>query len=318
MDIIKVIAYLIGGGFVLSWGANLFVQSASHLARRFGISPVIIGLTVVAFGTSAPELAVSIMAVLQGNSDIAMGNVVGSNIFNVAFILGLCSLIKPLFVSSQLIRIDIPIMVISSLCLFLFSQDYSISRTEGAFLTAGIVLYILLQVRLAVKGKDSDTEYETEFSGEGNLGKDLLILIFGLGALVLGANYFVDGAVLGARLLGWSEAVIGLTIIAAGTSLPEVATSVAATLKGERDIAIGNVVGSNIFNILSVIGITSIVSANGLPVSEHLAKFDTALMFSIALFCMPFCIWKKQLGRIVGGLLFATWIVYTSYLILNA
>ena len=318
MDIIKVIAYLIGGGFVLSWGANLFVQSASHLARRFGISPVIIGLTVVAFGTSAPELAVSIMAVLQGNLDIAMGNVVGSNIFNVAFILGLCALIKPLFVSSQLIRIDIPIMVLSSLFLFLFSQDYSISRVEGAFLAGGIILYILLQVRLAVKGKDADNEFDQAFSAEGNLTKDSLILIFGLGALVVGANYFVEGAVLGARLLGWSEAVIGLTIIAAGTSLPEVATSVAATLKGERDIAIGNVVGSNIFNILSVIGITSVVSANGLPVSEHLAKFDTTLMFAIALFCMPFCIWKKQLGRIVGGLLFATWIIYTLYLILNA
>jgi cation:H+ antiporter len=318
MDILKVIIYLIGGGFVLSWGANLFVQSASHLARRFGISPVIIGLTVVAFGTSAPELAVSILAVTQGNSDIAMGNVVGSNIFNVAFILGLCALIKPLFVSSQLIRIDIPIMVVSSLFLFLFSQDNLISRIEGAFLTAGIILYILLQVRLAVKGKDADNEYEKEFSSKGNLGKDSLILIFGLGALVLGANYFVDGAVLGARLLGWSEAVIGLTIIAAGTSLPEVATSVAATLKGERDIAIGNVVGSNIFNILSVIGITSVVSATGLPVSDHIAKIDTALMFSIALFCMPFCIWRKQLGRIIGGILFATWIAYTLYLILNS
>ncbi|MFP5386203.1 MAG: calcium/sodium antiporter [Bacteriovoracia bacterium] len=317
MELLKVLLYLIGGGLVLSWGANLFVQSASHLARRFGISPVIIGLTVVAFGTSAPELAVNILAVARGNTDIAMGNVVGSNIFNVAFILGICALIKPLFVSSQLIRIDIPIMVGTSLYLWWASLNNRITPFEGYVLIAGIILYTLLQVRLAVKGKNADEQFEKEFADKGKPGKDALILIGGLVALVIGANFFVDGAVLGARLLGWSEAVIGLTIIAAGTSLPEVATSVAATLKGERDIAIGNVVGSNIFNILGVIGISSVLSGDGLPVSDHMAKIDAGIMFLLALICLPFCIWRKQLDRLLGGFLFSSWIGYTVYLIVT-
>lgn len=314
----EVFLYLIGGGIVLSLGANFFVQSSSHLARRFGISPVIIGLTVVAFGTSAPELAVSILAVSQGNTDIAMGNAVGSNIFNIAFILGICALITPLVVSSQLIRIDIPIMVAASLFLTFASWNNFISHTEGYILIAGIVIYTMLQVKLAANGKNADEEFEREFSNEGKLGKDALILLIGLFALVGGAHYFVEGAVLGARLLGWSEAVIGLTIIAAGTSLPEVATSVAATLKGERDIAIGNVVGSNIFNILCVIGVSSAISPNGLPVSDHIARIDVAIMLLIALFFMPFCILRKQVDRFAGGMLLCAWLCHTSYLIINA
>ena len=317
MDILKVITYLVGGGFVLSWGANFFVEASSHIARRFGISPVIIGLTVVSFGTSAPELAVNMMAVFQGSTDIAVGNVVGSNIFNVAFILGLCALIKPLFVSSQLIRIDIPIMVVSSLYLWWVAQDRNITHYEGAILVIGIVMYTLLQIRLAIKGKNADKEFEREFSAKGKPLKDGLKLAGGLVALVVGANFFVDGAVLGARILGLSEAVIGLTIIAAGTSLPEVATSVAATLKGERDIAIGNVVGSNIFNILSVVGLTSVFSKSGLPVNEHMASIDTLVMFSLAFMCLPFCLWRKQLDRFVGALFFTSWMVYTGYLILS-
>lgn len=315
MEILKVILYLLGGGLVLSWGANLFVQSASHLASRFGISPVIIGLTVVAFGTSAPELAVNVLAVAQGNTDIAMGNVVGSNIFNIAFILGICALIKPLFVSAQLIKIDIPIMVATSIYLWWTARDNSLSKLEGYILVTGILLYTFLQIRLAVSGKNSDKEFEQEFPNKGKPLKDSLILIVGLVALVLGANYFVDGAVLGARLLGWSEAVIGLTIIAAGTSLPEVATSIAATLKGERDIAIGNVVGSNIFNILCVVGISSVMSSTGLPVNKHMAEVDTLVMVLMALICLPFAIWRKQLDRFVGGILFTSWLGYTIYLI---
>lgn len=317
MEIAKVILYLIGGGLVLSWGANLFVASASHFARRFGISPVIIGLTVVAFGTSAPELAVNVLAAIQGNTDIAMGNVVGSNIFNIGFILGTCALIKPLFVSSQLIRIDIPIMVFSSALLWWMAQNNYISALEGSLLIVGLLAYTLLQVRLAVKGKNADKQFEQEYSEAGKPGKDFFLLIAGLTLLILGAKYFVDGAVIGAKLLGWSEAVIGLTIIAAGTSLPEVATSVAATLKGERDIAIGNVVGSNIFNILSVIGLSSVISTNGLGVSSHMATIDCAVMFVIAALCLPFSLWRKQLDRLLGFFFLASWVGYTYYLITN-
>ena len=318
MEMLKVALYLIGGGAVLSWGANLFVDSASHIARRFGISPVIIGLTVVAFGTSAPELAVNVLASSQGNVDIAMGNVVGSNIFNIAFILGICTIISPLFVSSQLIRIDIPIMVFSSGLLWFMASNQIISSMEGFILCAGIVGYILLQIKLATSGKNAEQEFEKEFSGTGRPVKDFAILVGGLVCLVVGAKFFVDGAVLGARLLGMSEAVIGLTIIAAGTSLPEVATSVAATVKGERDIAIGNVVGSNIFNILAVIGISSLISGKGMPVNLHMATVDCAVMFVIAFLCLPFSIWRKQLDRPLGFVLFFSWILYTWYLIIEA
>lgn len=318
MEILKVVTYLIGGGLVLSWGANLFVQSASHLSRRLGISPVIIGLTVVAFGTSAPEMAVNVFASLQGNTDIAMGNVVGSNIFNVAFILGLCAIIKPLFVSSQLIRIDIPIMLTSCVLLWGMAQDHSISRNESLVLLLGIIGYNFLQVRLAIKGKDADQEFEKEYANPGKPGKDVLILIGGLLLLVGGAHFFVEGAVLGARLLGWSEAVIGLTIIAAGTSLPEVATSVAATLKGERDIAIGNVVGSNIFNVLGVIGLSGTITPNDIPVSEHMASIDSLVMLTFAFLCLPFSIWRKKVERPLGIFLFSGWLVYTYYLITHA
>lgn len=315
MDILKVALYLIGGVAVLSWGANLFVESASHIARRFGISPVIIGLTVVAFGTSAPELAVNVLASYQGNVDIAMGNVVGSNIFNVAFILGICTIISPLFVSSQLIRIDIPIMVFTSGLLWFMSSNQLLSRMEGVILCSGILGYILLQIKLATKGKNAEHQFAKEFSETGKPTKDIAILIGGLTCLVVGAKFFVDGAILGARLLGMSEAVIGLTIIAAGTSLPEVATSVAATIKGERDIAIGNVVGSNIFNILAVIGISSLIAGKGMPVNPHMATIDCAVMTVIAFLCLPFSVWRKQLDRPLGFVLFFSWIFYTWYLI---
>ena len=320
MEIVKVLGFLIGGGAVLSWGANFFVEAASHIARRFGISPVIIGLTVVAFGTSAPELAVNILASYQGNVDIAMGNVVGSNIFNVAFILGICSMISPLYVSSQLIRVDIPLMVLATGLLWFMASNQVISPLEGWILFAGIIAYNLLQVRLATrdKNKNADQEFEKEFSATGKPLVDFLKLAGGLTLLVVGAKFFVDGAVLGARLLGMSEAVIGLTIIAAGTSLPEVATSVAATMKGERDIAIGNVVGSNLFNILGVIGLSSIISGQGMPVNAHMATIDCGFMTLVAFLCLPFTIWRKQLDRPLGIVLFLSWIAYTWYLIQSA
>lgn len=317
MEILKVMALLLIGGLILSYGASLFVSSSSHFARRLGISPVIIGLTVVAFGTSAPELAVNVLAVIQGNSDIAMGNVVGSNIFNVAFILGICALLRPLAVSAQLIRIDIPVMVVSSLLLFLFARDFSIDRTEGLVLLLGIILYNVLQVRLAIKGKNADSEFEKEFSVKGNPLKDTGLLLMGLGGLILGAKLFVDGAVDGARLLGLSETLIGLTIIAAGTSLPEVATSVAATMKGERDIAIGNVVGSNIFNILGVIGISGSLGKS-LSVNPHIANVDLPMMVGFAFLCLPFSYRHKELKRSVGAIFFMGWLAYTAYLIATA
>lgn len=317
MEILKIALYLLGGVAVLSYGADFFVRSASHIAKRLGVSPVVIGLTIVAFGTSAPELVVNIIAAVNGSTDLAVGNVVGSNIFNVAFILGICAMIKPLFVSSQLIRIDIPIMVGTSALLWFMAQNNHLNRAEGMVLLAGIILYTLLQVKMALSGKNAEQEYNKEYSDPGNLGKDSLILVGGLIGLVGGAHFFVEGAVMGARLLGWSEALIGLTIIAAGTSLPEVATSVAATLKGERDIAIGNVVGSNIFNILGALGLSSIISSKGLPLNDHMAQVDITVMVLLAFICLPFCIWRKQLDRLLGLFFVLSWAGYTYYLIMQ-
>ena len=316
MEILKVALYLLGGGAVLSFGADLFVTAASHISRRFGISPVIIGLTVVALGTSAPEMAVNILAATKGSTDLAIGNVVGSNIFNVGFILGICALIKPLMVSSQLIRIDIPIMIIASVLLWGMTRDGSLSFVDGIILTSGIGFYTFLQIKLAIKGKDADNQYEEEFSSTGKPLSNILKLVGGLVLLVAGAHFFVEGAILTARFIGLSEAVIGLTIVAAGTSLPEVATSVAATLKGERDIAIGNVVGSNIFNIFAVLGLSSLVSKN-LPVSQHMVSVDLLVMVIFSVFCLPFVIWRKQLDRSIGLALFIMWAGYTVYLIIQ-
>ena len=316
MNFLIIAGLLIIGTALLSWGSHLFVSSASHIAKRLGVPSIVIGLTVVAFGTSAPEFAVNVLASLNGNPAIAMGNVVGSNIFNVAVILGVCALIMPLMVSMQLLKIDIPIMVVSSFVIWLMTRDGDISRIEGIFLFTGLVFYTALQIKLAMKERARiKQEYDAEISSVGNPLKDSFILLFGLGLLVYGADLFVDGAVRGARLLGWSEGLIGLTIIAAGTSLPEVATSIAATLKGERDIAIGNVVGSNIFNILGVLGLSSIIIT--LPVEEHMKNIDILVMVFVAIVTIPFIIQKKTLGRFGGAVLLLTWIAYTGYLIVN-
>lgn len=317
MEIFLILLALVGGTLILSWGANMFVASSSQIARRFGIPAIVVGLTVVAFGTSAPELAVNVVAAVKGNSGIAMGNVVGSNIFNVAVILGVCSIIMPLFVNMQLLKIDIPIVVVVSFLLYLAGMDGKISRIEGVAFFCGIILYTFLQIRLAVKErKNIQKEYNDEYQDQGHKVKDGLYLIFGLILLVVGAEIFVNGAVGGARLLGWSEALIGLTIIAAGTSLPEVATSVAATLKGERDIAIGNVVGSNIFNILGVIGISSLIKE--LDVGPHMARIDLLVMLGIAILILPFSLRKQTLGRIGGVIFVSLWVIYTVYLIYQA
>jgi cation:H+ antiporter len=310
--------YLIFGGLVLSYGANQFVKAASSLAMTFKISPVIIGLTIVAFGTSAPEMAVNILAAYEGSTELAMGNVVGSNIFNVSFILGICAIIAPLYVSNQLIRIDIPIMSIASILLWFMVSDLTLSLMEGLILLAGIVGYTLLQLRLAVKEKKANEGFEEEYVNGVNPWKNSFFLLLGIILLVGGAKLFVEGAILGARWLGISEAIIGLTIIAAGTSLPEVATSVAATLKGERDIAVGNVIGSNIFNILGVLGASSLVSFKDIPVSSEMAKIDISVMLFISLLCLPFVIWKKQLNRPQGIIFFLIWLSYTTFLILKS
>ncbi|QTN33853.1 calcium/sodium antiporter [Akkermansiaceae bacterium] len=315
------IAFLVVGLVLLVYSADFLVKGASNLAAAVGISPLVVGLTVVAFGTSAPELAVSVMAAFNGQDDIAVGNVVGSNIFNVLFILGISALIIPLVVHAQLVRFDVPVMIAVSVLLYLLSMDGLISRVDGLVLFALLVAYVVFLLRLSKKEKDAGvlSEYEQEY-GKPAAGpkwiKNLAFVIGGVAGLVLGSDRLVYGAVFIAKHFGVSELIIGLTIISAGTSLPEVATSVVAALKGERDIAVGNVVGSNIFNILTVLGISSIITP--LRVAEAALNFDILFMIAIAVAALPVFFHGYKIGRMSGFLFLAFYVAYIVYLILGA
>ena len=288
-----------------------------------GITPLVIGLTVVAFGTSSPELAVSVMSSLNGKADIALGNVVGSNIFNVLFILGLSSIIVPLVVAQQLIRIDVPIMIGASLLTLLFCWDGTIQKWEGLLLLAAGIAYTVFIIRLSKKEKSKEVleEYRQAYEEKKPTAKNqtlisIGLIIGGLVLLVLGSRWLVNSAVAIAQQLGVSDLVIGLTIIAAGTSLPEVATSVIASMRGERDIAVGNVVGSNIFNIVYILSVATLVSADGIKVAESALHFDLPVMVAVAVACLPIFFTGRRLDRWEGFLFLGYYVAYTVYIIL--
>ena len=323
MDTLTVVLFVIGLGLLIA-GAELLVKGSSRLARAIGISPLVIGLTVVAFGTSSPEMAVSVSTAMAGRADLAVGNVVGSNIFNVLFILGVSALITPLIVNQQLIRLDVPIMIGASVLVYLLALDGVINRLEGILLFAGIVAYtafLIVQSRKENK-KDALDKYAKEYSdGKPTPSQTLLNLAFiaaGLAMLVAGSNWLVNGAVALARTFGVDELVIGLTIVAAGTSLPEVATSILAAIRKERDIAVGNVVGSNIFNIFAVLGVSSAVAPQGLVVSPAAIAFDIPVMIAVAIACLPIFLTGNEISRWKGALFLAYYVAYTVYLIFNA
>lgn len=317
-----IILKLIAGLILLVVGAEALVRGASRIATSFGISPLVIGLTVVAFGTSSPELAVSVMASLSGTSDIALGNVIGSNIFNVLFILGISALIIPLAVHQQIIKIDVPILIGLSLLTWWMASDGSIQIWEGCVLILSGIVYTLLLIRMSKKEKGAiEQEYDEAFGkqpGKDKSGKSWMSLLFvlsGLAMLVLGSRWLVDGAVFIAKNLGVSDLVIGLTIIAAGTSLPEVATSIIAALRGERDIAVGNVVGSNLFNIFFILGIAA-VSGGGIGVEDSAIYFNLPVMIVVAFACLPIFFTGSRLDRWEGAVFLLYYIAYTAYLIL--
>ena len=308
------IAAFVIGLVLLIVGAEGLVRGASRLAARLGISSLIIGLTVVAFGTSSPELAVSLKAAIDDQAGIAIGNVVGSNIFNVLFILGLSALIVPLVVAQQLVRFDIPLMIALSGLVLLMALDEVIGRFDGLVLVVGLVAYTTFLLR---QGKRPDSP-DSSSTTSSPWGIDLLLVAGGLGLLVLGSRWFVEGAVAFAGYLGVSDQVVGLTIIAAGTSLPEVVTSLIAALRGERDIAVGNVVGSNVFNILGVLGLTGLLAPAGIALSPAMIGFDLPVMIAVALACLPICFTGGQISRWEGGVFFGYYLAYTLYLILAA
>jgi len=318
-----VLWFVLGLG-ALTLGAELMVRGAARMALTFGISPLVIGLTVVAFGTSAPEMAVSAGAVLNGSGDLAIGNVVGSNIANILLILGLSALIVPLTVADQVIRQEIPIMIGASLLLVVLALDGRIGVGEGTLLFALVIVYAIF---LIVQSRRAGQELQEEFADElppadsrwdAHWSVQILLVVGGLALLVVGADWLVEAATAVARAFGVSELVIGLTVVAVGTSMPEIATSLVAAWRGQRDIAVGNAVGSNVFNIFACLGLAGMISGDGLVVSAAARHFDLWVMLAVALACLPIAITGREIARWEGGLFIAYYIAYTAYLVLAA
>ncbi len=312
---------ILGGFGLLVVGGEFLVRGAAALAATARISPLVIGLTVVAFGTSAPELGVSVASAYSGVPDLAVGNVVGSNICNVLLILGLSALICPLTVRSQLVRLDVPLMIATTAALWWFSSDGVLSRGEGAILFLGLVAYLVYSIRTSRKETSAiAAEFVEEVPPPATGLRGILVQICfvcgGLAFLVLGARWLVDGSVTVAKSLGVSELVIGLTIVAVGTSLPELVTSVIASIRRQRDIAVGNVVGSNIFNIASVLGLSALVAPQGIAVSADALAFDIPVAMLVAVACLPIFFSWGIITRLEGGLLLAYFGIYLSLLVL--
>lgn len=305
-------------------GAEALVRGSSRLARAAGISPLVVGLTVVAFGTSSPEMAVSLSSALGGRADVAVGNVVGSNVFNVLLILGLSAAIAALVVHRSLIRLEVPLLIVVSAVVLGMSLDGRIGRLDGAVLFAGLIAYTGFAVRRSRRESAAvREEYRTEFgdaagAGAGRIALDLALSAGGLGLLVVGSHWLVTAAISTADALGVSPLVVGLTIVAAGTSLPEVATSVLAALRGERDIAIGNVIGSNLFNLMGVLGLSALIAPGGVAVDPALVRFDIPVMLAAAVACLPILASGARIDRWEGALFLAYYGAWTAYLLLRA
>lgn len=303
------------GLVLLVVGAEGLVRGSSSVALRLGVTPLVVGLTIVAFGTGSPEFAVSIGSALNGNSGLALGNVIGSNISNIALILGIAAVIKPLNVRAEIVRREAPIMVVITGFLWLLLYDGELSRIDGAILTFGAVAYTFLTYYLSKQKQKKDVEEEfaeAYTQPKGAVWKDVVFIISGLALLVSGANLLVDGAVTIAKYFGLSEVVIGLTIIAVGTSLPELATSAIAAKKNEADVALGNAIGSNVLNILAVLGITALIQ----PISlEGVRILDLGVMLGSAILLNVLLGRNFILDRLEGSILIIGYVIYVYTLI---
>jgi len=314
MSPIEIVLYLIAGLVLLFLGAEGLIRGSSNLAIKMGITPLVVGLTVVAFGTSTPELVVSLKAALLGNSSISLGNIVGSNIANIALILGVAALIRPLDVHAKVIMREIPIMIGISLLLLLLLVDGELGFFDGLIFVVGIVIYTIVNVLMARKEKNPEVDNEFKEGLKSKLGipVSIFLMIAGLGLLIFGANLFVQSAVAIAKMFNISDAIIGLTIVAIGTSLPELITSAVAAYKKEADIAIGNVVGSNVFNILGILGITALI----IPISSvGISYVDLVVMLFAAIILFPLSRTGFSISRWEGAFLLAGYAGYIYYLI---
>lgn len=316
LDIVLVIAGLL----VLVIGGEALVRGASSLATKIGLSPLVIGLVVVSAATSAPEMAVTVGAVLGGEPGLAIGNVVGSNTANILLILGISALISPLLIKRQIVRFDIPVMLGLSIAMLLFALDGSISFLEGFLLFGGLVVHAILSITISKRAPEEaqDTEEPALNAKPVKLWLAILLLAVGIGSLALGAQLLVTGAVSIATSLGVSSLVVGLTVVAIGTSLPELATSIIAIRKGERDMAVGNIVGSNIFNIGFVLGLPAMLFGEGIPVPEAAIAVDIPLMLAAAIALLPVAFTGFAIKRWEGALFVGLYVAYLAHLVLDA
>lgn len=318
-------ALLVFGLAVLILGAELLTRGGTALARQMRIPPIVVGLTVVAIGTSTPELAVGIDAAIIGNGALAVGNIAGTNTVNVLLILGLSALIHPLALRSQTVRMDLPVMILAALMMLAMSLDGRLSRLDGAVLVCAGLAYTLLVIRSAAgENRAVRVEFAKEYrqpkgsrpGGRGALAS-AAALVAGIVVIVVGADVFVDAAVALARIWGVSDAFIGLTVVAIGTSAPELVTTVLSTLKRERDIAIGNLLGSSVYNIFIILGVTCLVPAAGLPVTPDLVRLDIPVMVLVALVCAPVFLSGREVSRLEGAAFVGTYFAYLGHLLLT-
>lgn len=321
MELLPPVLLVILGLGLLAGGGEALVRGATTIARIAGLTPAVIGLTVVAAGTSLPELVVSILAAFHGTPDIAVGNVVGSNIFNIGMVLGAAALVTPLVVHGAAVRLEWPVMFLASWIGFLLMRDYGLDRLEGGFFVASLIVFIAYSVYIAryEVSAEEETDYASETAGRSlhprtrELGMSILAVVVGSGLLVLGGKFLVDGSVAIARYAGMTERVIGLTIVAVGTSAPELAASLVAAYRGRTDLALANIIGSNIFNILGILGITALI--HPIPIAEAIVQTDVWWMLAFAVVLFPMMRKGKSISRIEGGVLLAGYGIYVFTLL---
>ncbi|KPA94721.1 K+dependent Na+ exchanger related-protein [Pseudomonas asplenii] len=306
---------LLGGLFLLVIGAELLVRAAVRLAARLRVRPLLIGLTVVAFGSSAPQMAVSLQAALQENADIAVGSVIGGNIFNTLVTLGLSALIIPLRVSRQLVRLDIPLMIVASLMVFGLALNEELSRFDGVLMLLVFALYLGLLLRTSQQGLPHPAPVLQTQRRPAPWLSSAFWMLLGLALLTLAGHLLLDAAVEVATELGLSERIIGLTVVAVGTSLPQLATSLIAAIRGQRDIAVGNVIGGNLFNLLGVLGVTALIAPQPLSVSPNALSFDLPVMLAVAALCWPVFYSGYRITRAEGLLFLGLYLAYGLHVV---
>lgn len=321
------LAWFAAGLGALIVGSEWLVRGGARLAAMLGIPPILVGLTVVSIGTSMPELAVGIRAASDGNASLAVGNIAGTNIVNLLLILGLSALIAPLVLEMRTLRLDLPMMTAAAVLLWALAADGRLSFVEGVVLTVGAVAYTVV---LVFSARRESRAIQAEFAGEFAVPEDepaaatrrdllrsLGLLIVGIVVVVVGADWLVDGAVGVAKAFGVSDAFIGLTIVAIGTSAPELVTTIVSTIRGERDIAIGNLLGSSVYNILLILGVTVMASGRVLELEPDLVRIDIPVMAVVALACIPIFLSGRRVGRGEGGAMVAAYLAYVTFLVMT-